>query len=396
MSDFTKEIEICTHFGEDPNSYFGAVTPPIAQTSLFVHPELEEFAQKHSLEREHYIYSRGNNPTVTILEKKLAALEGGESCKCFSSGMGAISATLFTLLKANDHILFINNIYGPALSYAQTLDKFGISHDVVFVNHTNEIAAHIKPNTRIIYVESPSTHNMDILDLPLVAQLAKKHDAISIIDNTWATPLFQKPLSFGIDIVIHSCTKYIGGHSDVIAGAVIAKHHLVDRIFEIGHQYSGAVLSPFNAWLLIRGLRTLPVRMMQHQASAQKIVHFLMEHPKIAKVNHPLALVGEKRQLADAQLKGVSSLLSFELADDPTQAESARYQRLKKFTNALHFFQIGVSWGGFESLVFVANNQHNHDALAQAHISLNLVRLYIGLEDPQTLIEDLSQALAAI
>ncbi|GBU10092.1 cystathionine gamma-synthase [Gammaproteobacteria bacterium] len=396
MTNFSKDIDICTHFAEDSSEYFGAVTPPIVQTSLFAHPEAQLFAQKLATEREHYIYSRGNNPTVRILEQKLAALEMGESCKCFGSGMGAISATLFTLLNAGDHILFINNIYGPALAYAETLKKFNISHDIIFIDETADIKTHIKDNTRIIYVESPSTHNMQVLDLKAVAKIAQAHKILSIIDNTWATPIFQKPLTLGIDIVIHSCSKYIGGHSDVIAGAVIAKHKIIDQIFEIGHQLNGAALSPFDAWLLIRGLRTLPVRMLQHQKSAKAIITFLKNHPKVAKVNHPFALDSYKED-ENQQLKGVSSLMSVELKINPNHNNNHNaFEQLTSFANALKLFQIGVSWGGFESLIIIPNNNHNQLALEKSHISLNLVRLYIGLEDSDMLIEDLTCAFTVI
>ncbi len=388
-----EDINICMHFAEDSREYFGAVTPPIVQTSLFAHPELSDFADKLRHEREHYIYSRGNNPTVNILEKKLAALEKGEACKCFASGMGAISATLHTLLKAGDHILFVNNVYGPALSYAKVLEKLNISHSVVFVNEASEIEAYLRDNTVLIYFESPSTHNMDILDLRHIAAIAKRHHILSVIDNTWATPLFQKPLTFGIDIVIHSCTKYIGGHSDVIAGAVISSHVWVDKIFEIGHQFNGAALSPFNAWLLIRGLRTLPIRMQQHHVSMLQIYDFLSQHPKVAKINHPLAYSANRQVLASQQLRGLSSLFSIELAIPLALDADAGYACLVKFCNALQYFQIGVSWGGFESLVIVPNNHHNGDALKALQLSPYLVRLYIGLEAPQCLIDDLRQAL---
>lgn len=384
---FEMDENICTHLGEDSKKYFGAVTPPIVQTTLFSYPSLEEFIPALSRERENYVYTRGVNPTVEVLEKKLAALECGEKCKCFASGMAAISSTLFTLLKAGNHILFLNNIYGPVLSYCNFIKKYGVEHDVLFSSDIDEIEKHIKPNTRLIYLESPSTTKMEILDLEKIAILAKRKGIITAIDNTWSTPLFQKPLTFGIDISIHSCTKYIGGHSDVVGGAVIGSHKLVDEIFEYGHQFNGGALSPFDAWLAIRGLRTLPIRMKQHQESAIKVIDFLKKHPKIEKINHPYVLEGEAKELAEKQMRGYSSLFSIELV-------TKDFEDIKIFVNSLSVFQIGVSWGGFESLVNASNNGMNKASLESQNISPSTVRLYIGLENAELLIEDINNALS--
>lgn len=248
---------ICQHFFEDNSKYYGAVTPPIIQTTLFTFHTYEEFMNASSHERENHLYTRGVNPTTEILEKKIAQLECGEQAKVFSSGMGAISATLFTLLSAGDHILLVNNIYGPAVSYSKILSKYQVEYTNIYVEEAYEIEQHIKENTKLIYFESPSTQLMYMLDVETIVKIAHKYNILTMTDNTWSTPLYQKPITYGVDIVVHSCTKYIGGHSDVMAGVVVSKKEIVDQIFEIGHQFQGAVIGPFESWLLIRGLRTL-------------------------------------------------------------------------------------------------------------------------------------------
>lgn len=380
------DAAICQHYFEDNIHYYGAVTPPIMQTTLFTFRTFDEFIKASNQERKNHLYGRGVNPTTEILERKLAKLEGGEQAKVFGSGMGAISATLFTLLKAGDHILLVNNVYGPATIYAKILKKFHVECTNVFVQEAAEIEKYVKTNTRIIYYESPSTQMMYMLDVEKIVEIARKNHALTITDNTWATPFYQKPLKHGVDIVIHSCTKYIGGHSDVMAGVVISRREIVDKIFEVGHQFQGAAAGPFEAWLLIRGLRSLEAR-LEHQArTTEKVVAMLKKHPAIRTVNHPLCFTGSQKELADKYLTGYTSLLSVEL-------KSEAFEDVSTVADACQVFQIGVSWGGFESLILPQNHGDNDEYLKEANIPGSLIRLYLGMEPAEDLIEDLEQAL---
>ncbi|MGL5595647.1 MAG: PLP-dependent transferase [Cetobacterium sp.] len=384
-----KDSTLCEHFFENNENYYGAVTPPIIQTTLFTFKTFENFIEASTNERENYLYTRGVNPTTEILEKKLAALEKGERAKVFGSGMAAISATLFSLLKSGDHVLLINNVYGPATNYTILLNKYGVESDNIFIAQAKDIEKYIKPNTKVIYYESPSTQLMEMLDIEIIASLGKKYNILTMTDNTWATPFYHKPLTFGIDISVHSCTKYIGGHSDVMGGVVISRNEIIDKIFEQGHQFQGAVIGPQESWLLIRGLRTLPARLEYQKNSTKQIVEFLSKHKNVKKINHPLCFQGQQKDLAEKYLTGFTSLLSFELISD-------KFEDICRVVNACKLFQIGVSWGGFESLILPQNNGKNNEYLEKYKIPKGLIRLYIGLEDPADLIEDLEKALNQI
>jgi cystathionine beta-lyase len=390
MTDmFSEEKSICSHFGDDYERFCGAVVPPIFENSLFIFEKYEDILESFKAERDHYLYTRGTNPTVEILEKKLAALEHGESCKCFSSGMAAISSALITFVKHGDHILFVNNIYGPALKYANYIKKFGIEHSVTLKTDIETIEKEVKDNTRVIYLESPATMTFKMLDLKAIADFAKSRGIVTIIDNTWATPIFQKPLDFGIDVSIHSCTKYIGGHSDVVAGAVISSREIMDQIFYNEYQLHGGNIGPFEAWLLMRGLRTLPLRMEKYQENGFKVAHFLEGHKNVKKVNYPVLESSPDYELGRKQLKGYSALMSFEL-------KSEDFEDVKKVINTCRIFKIGVSWGGHESLILSPNHGDNEEELRKAGISTGLIRISVGLEGIEDIIDDLNNALNAL
>ena len=377
---------ICCEVEKESVKKYHAMAPEIVQTSSFHFPTAEDFIACSDDEKNNYVYTRGTNPTTEILEKKLARLEGGEKCKVFSSGMGAIAATMFTLLEQGDHVIMANTIYGEALALIKYMEKFGIELTRIDVSSTDEIAQEIKENTKMIYFESPSSQKFELLDLEKIAAMAKNKQIYTVIDSTWASPLFQHPLSHGIDLVIHSCSKYIGGHSDIVAGAVIGSEVIVDSIFENGHQSLGATNSPFNSWLAIRGLRTLAVRMNhQHQAIIQVLDHLLKDH-RIAKIFHPYCGSEEQKDLADKYLTGYGSLFAIDLVDED-------FGKLKKFLNALEVVTIGVSWGGFESLALPAFKGNNLAALEKRGLSPAHVRLYVGLEEPMSIVEDIQQAL---
>jgi cystathionine beta-lyase len=384
--EFLEDSEICMHFGEEYGKYSGAVVPPIFENTIFIYDKIKDFNTAMDNSLENYIYTRGLNPTIEILEKKLAALEHGEKCKCFSSGMSAMTSALSAFLKQGDHILFINNIYDGVIGYAKYISKFGVSYTQTFDGRIKEIEKEIKENTRVIYIESPGTHTFRMLDLKSIADLAKSRGIVTIIDNTWATPIFQKPLDFGIDISTHSCSKYIGGHSDVVGGALISSNKIVNRIFDEEFTLQGGCLGPFEAWLLIRGLRTLPIRMNKIQESAIKFANFLSVHKAVEKVNYPALPSDPGYEIGKKQLKGYSGVMSFEI-------KSNKYEDIEKLIDACKVFKTGVSWGGFESLIYCPNRKGNIEELKEYNIPLKLIRISIGLENVDSLIDDLDNAL---
>lgn len=384
---------ICLRAGEQPGSDHGrdhgpdhgAVLPPIVQASLFRRTTMEQLHQ--SLSREHLdpVYSRGTNPTVAILEQTLAQLERGEACKCFASGMGAISATLFGLLKAGDHILFVNDIYGPTIELAQRLADFGVSHSRSFATDIAEIAADIRDETRMIYIESPGSNLFGLLPIAEIAALAKSRNIWTVIDNSVATPLLQKPLLLGVDLVVHSCSKYIGGHSDVIGGALIGSRELVERIFYKAYMLLGAVMAPFDSWLLLRGLLTLPTRIARHHHDGLAVARYLGDHPRIAHVYHP-ALSPDDAPLFAKQMRGHSGLFSIAINDADFAATVAIANRLRLFGKA-------VSWGGPESLVMTGHKRDPGNGHGLRNPT-SLLRLSIGFEGVENLIDDLAAALS--
>lgn len=380
------DINICSAINEEMEKDFYSISPIIAQTSNFSFKSYEDFLKACTDEKNSYMYTRGSNPTTKMLEEKLARLEKGERCKVFSSGMGAISATIFSLIKNGDHILVLNTVYGQALTFIKYLQKYGVSYSNIKVDEFTDIESFIKDNTKLIYMESPSSQHMELIDIEKITKIAKAKKILTVIDNTWATPIFQKPLEYGVDVVIHSCSKYIGGNSDVVAGAVISRDEIVQNIFEYGHQCLGATNAPFNSWLLIRSLRTLPMRMNYHSESVKKIIDFLNSDKRIRKVYHPYAGDNYQNKLAQKYLNGSGSLLAFELSNE-------NFENIKIFVNTLKCFKIGVSWGGHESLILPAFKGNNSETLLQRGISKSHIRIYIGLEATETLIEDLKNAL---
>jgi cystathionine beta-lyase/cystathionine gamma-synthase len=377
------DIRICTedHPAREPG--IEPMAAPIVQTSLFAFPDVDSFIAASKAENRNTVYTRGQNPTVDVLERKLAALERGEACKAFGSGMAAISAVIMGLLQSGDHILFVNHTYGPAIQLAKQLRRFGIEHSQTLDITPADVERAMKHNTKLVYVENPGTMMFHTLDLAAIGDVARKHGAVSCIDNSWASPLFQKPIEYGIDIVVHSATKYIGGHSDVVAGAVITTAERMEQIFYRAFLLLGGILHPFDAWLLLRGLRTLPVRMQQHEADAVRVAEFLRMRPEVSAVNHPAFMT------PSSSLLGCSGLFSFELKD-------AEFEQARQFVNALKRFRIGVSWGGIESLVIAANRGTNLHWLDAQKIPHGLIRLSIGLEGSDALIEDSGAALDSL
>ena len=390
---------ICAHLGENPADHHGAVVPPIYQTSLFTFPDCDARISNYAvgdaegaegragggLSLQHD-YSRVCNPTTDIVEAKVAALEGGEQARCFGSGMGAISAAILSCVKAGDHVVAPETVYGPTRLFLQSyLQRFNI--DVTFVEGTDvqHWADALRPNTTLLYLETPSSVLMKQQDLQAVVGLAHQHGASTICDNSWASPIFQNPLLLGVDLVAHSATKYLGGHSDVLAGVVVGSRERMRKITFDEGCLLGAVLDPFASWLLLRGLRTLPLRMQAHQTSARRIANALSEHPAVAQVYYPGLSSDPQSALTHKQLRGTSGLLSFALKE---QSKARAHQ----FVDGLRYFGIGCSWGGFESLALpfhvtpLAMGAPNGPGQW-------LIRLHIGLENVEDIWNDLESAL---
>jgi len=359
---------------------------PIVQTSLFSYPDFHALLAGLSSEHSHHVYTRGQNPTVEALERKLAALERGEACKCFASGMAAISAVMLGLLRAGDHVLFVNHIYGPTLQLAEHLRRFGVQHDVLLDLEVDAVDRALLPETRLVWIENPGTMLFRMLDVRGIAALARQRGILTCIDNSWSTPLLQKPILAGVDIVVHTCSKYIGGHSDVMAGAVISTAARMQEIFYRAFLLNGGVLGPHEAWLLLRGMRTLPARLRQHEADALRIAEFLNVHAAVRRVYHP-AFTAD-RALRDG-LHGWSGLFSFELVRDD-------FDSVARVIDGLEHFRIGVSWGGVESVVISPNRANNGAQLDAQRIPRGLIRLSVGLEGADVLMRDLDAALAHI
>lgn len=386
MNERTKIL----HHGDTPEKYFGAVNPPVVHASLFGYRTVEEFRAVNRDPFHQPVYHREYNPTVGVLEEKIAMLEHAEAGIAFSSGMGAITAPLLALLSHGDHLLVIDSVYGPTRQFCNdTLTRMGIQVEYFSAAESANLAPRLKDNTRLIYLESPGSLTFEIQDIEAVTRLARARGIYTIIDNSWATPLYQKPLDMGVDIVVHSGTKYIAGHSDLTLGLLACSEALFKKIKPTA-VLLGAVLSPDDAYLALRGLRTLPLRMAQHQESALKIARWLASRPEVREVLHPGLPTFPGYELAKRQMTGYSSLFSFRL--QPGTAEARR-----AFVDTLELFLIGYSWGGYESLMLPLDRAFagEPDWRARRGLDDDLFRTSIGLEDPDDLIADLERGLAA-
>ncbi len=386
---------LMVHDNDQYHDQFGAVVPPIYQNSLFTFSSWEAIEQAFEDKINNSIYSRGKNPTVAFVEQKIATLAGGEKSKLFASGMAAVSAGMLHFLSAGDHIITLKNIYGPSISLINDflIPKMNIEVSYVSGTDIDEIMSEIKPNTRLIYLESPSSVVFRLQNLQQIAAIAKQYNIATAIDNTWATPLFQKPLALGIDLEIHSCSKYLGGHSDIVSGVLIGCEKLIDAIHVREYELLGAKMAPAEASLLLRSLRTLDLRMDRHQQNALKIAEFLNSHPQIALVNYPGLASFPQSELAQQQMSGFSGLMSFRLKTD-------NLVKIKNFFNNLKLFQIGVSWGGHESLIYAPAisclKEQSPEQFKKMGISLGDMRISVGLENVDDLLLDLTQALKLI
>lgn len=388
MAD-NQDLLALTHLGETPERYMKSVTPPIFMNSLHVFDSVKDYFDVDIFSDDFY-YGRASNPTVTILEKKLAALEHGSRAVVFSAGMAACAAAILAVCKTGSHIICVRESYGPVQHLLNDFlkDKMEISVTYVEGKEVREFEEAIRPETDLIILESPTTLVFSVVDLEAVAKLAKAHGIKTYIDNTYCTPLFQKPLDMGIDIVMHTMTKYIGGHSDLIGGVLISKDEEFMRKIMVQRDWFGGVLGPMEAWLAIRGLRTLDVRLARHYETAMKVAEYLEKHPKVKRVfftglpSHP------QYELARKQQKGECGLMSLEIDGSAKDAET--------FVDHLKLFGRGCSWGGFESLAIAYTFNWSKEEQEFHGLNQSIVRIHCGLEGAENLIQDLEQALSYI
>ncbi|MFC3039903.1 methionine gamma-lyase [Virgibacillus xinjiangensis] len=391
MGDKTNRFETeVVHKGYDSKKMLGSLAVPLFQTSTYTFDTSEQGERRFSGEEEGYVYSRLGNPTVTVLEERIAALEKAERGLAFSSGMAAVSAVLVSLTKTGDHILCSQGLYGCTFGLLTMLkEKYKIQHDFSAMESKEQIRSQIRPETVAVYVETPINPTMKLIDLQMVAEVAGEYDIPVIVDNTFSSPYLQRPLELGCDVVVHSATKYIGGHGDVIAGLVAGKKEFLDHMAMTTQKDMGGILSPFDAWLLLRGLKTLPIRLDRHCDNAEKVFASLKHHPKIRHIYYPGDESHPYHRIKEKQMKRGGGLISFEIEGTKEDAQ--------QLLNHLEFIQIAVSLGDAETLI-----QHpatmTHAVVPEASrkemgISDQLLRLSVGLEHWEDIWEDLEQAL---
>jgi cystathionine beta-lyase/cystathionine gamma-synthase len=383
---------IINQLGEDRERYFGAVAPPIVQSSIFAFPSVDAMRAGFRDELGQHVYTRGNNPTVEMLRKKVAALEGAQDCLMFGSGAAAVSAGVIACVSGGDHVVCVARPYSWTRAVLKDLlGRFGVTSTFVDGTDVANFESALTEQTRLIVLESPNSMTFEQQDLAAVAALARSRAIRTLCDNSHATPLNQSPIALGIDLVAHSATKYLNGHSDVVAGALCGSTELIRAVFRGPYMTLGAILAPHDAWLMIRGLRTLPIRMQRIAATTSAVLAFLEAHPRVRRVYSPRASDNSQLGLTERQLQGASGLLTIELdAQDVVAVE--------RFCDGLTRFLMTVSWGGYESLAFPVCAVFPRDTPlhpAQGH-ALDLVRLSIGLEEPDVLIADLAAALARL
>jgi len=381
---------ILTELAEERENYFNAVSPPIMQTSNFTFKKVDDMRKGFADEMGGYLYSRGLNPTVEILRKKLAALDGAEDCLVFNSGAAAIFAGVLANVKSGDHIVSVRNPYTWAQKmFEVVLPRFGVTTTYVDGTDIKNFQKALQKNTTFIYLESPNSWDYALQDLKAVASLAKSRNIITMIDNSYCTPLYQRPIDFGIDLSMQTATKYISGHSDTLGGVLSGSHQMMKKIFDSEYLNIGSGIQPFNAWLLIRGLRTLPARLERIARTTNEVITFLKQHPKIDKIIFPFDASFPQHDLAIKQMRGACGLLTFTLKNGTCES-------ITKFCESLKHILMAVSWGGHESLVIPKCAGIDPGAFDAANIEHQYIRMYVGLEDATYLIADLNHALNGI
>lgn len=378
---------ILTHLGEDRSLGYDAVVPPIVQSGNFTYPTVAAMRAVVQQEFDRPLYTRGFNPTVAILRKKIAALEHAEDALVFSSGSAAIAAAVMSFTKAGDHIVCVHKPYSWTRKLlAELLVRFGVEHTFVDGTDAENYRRAVRPNTTFFILESPNSLTFELQDIAAVAAIAREQGIITLCDNSFNSPLFQNPLDLGIDLVAHSATKYLNGHSDVVAGTLAGSHAHMRQVMAREFMTLGAAPSPHDAWLLLRGLRTLELRVHRSADSADKVARFLEQHPRVKQVYWPGLESHPQHALAQRQMKRVAGLMSINL-DAPDEAA------VERFCDHLRTFLIAVSWGGYESLQWPVCALKGPSGY-YTDLPFTMVRLYVGLEDPDLLTADLEQALA--
>lgn len=381
---------ILNELGEERENYFNAVSPPIIQTSNFVFKKVDDFRKAFEDEYSTYIYSRGLNPTVKILSKKLAALDGAEDCLVFNSGASAIFAAVCANVKSGDHIVSVDKPYSWAQKlFNNILPRFNVTTTYVDGRDTDNFKNAILPHTKIIYLESPNSWSFYLQDLKAVVALAQSKNILTICDNSYCSPLFQQPIAYGIDMTLQSATKYINGHSDVVAGVLCGTTTMMKKIFNGEYMNAGIGATPLHAWLMIRGLRTIKIRLEKISLTTQKIVDYLKQHNKVESVIFPFDKDFPQYELARKQMQGACGLFSFSV-------KATTVDEIENFCEALQHILMAVSWGGYESLIIPGCASIRREEFDASNIHHRTLRMYAGLEEAQYLIEDLERGFAMI
>lgn len=388
-----QDLLALTHEGEDKEQYLHAVTPPVFLNSLHAFDTYEEYASIDPLAKGQFYYGRSANPTTHILESKLAALEHGARAAVFSSGMAAATAAIYATCRAGSHIICLRDVYHPVRRFLEgyAIPQLNITVTYLTGLDVAELEAAIRPETSLMILESPATFVFTVIDIAAITAVAKKHGVKTYIDNTYCTPLFQKPLDLGVDLVMHTLSKYIGGHSDLIGGVLVSKdEELMRRVIGEIREWHGGIIGPMEAWLAIRGLRTLDVRIRRHQETAMAVASYLERHPKIRKVYYTGLESHPQYDVIQRQQTGHTGLMSFVPDGDPEMSV--------KLINGLRLFGKGCSWGGFESLALTPLYKHAEEELRflQLEKERGLIRIHCGLEGAENLLADLEQALASL
>lgn len=394
MGEKYKHFETAAiHDGYDSKDHLGSLVTPIFQTSTFTFETAEQGERRFAGQEDGYIYSRLGNPTVKALEERIASLEGGEAGLAFASGMAAVSAVLVALTKAGDHLICSRGLYGCTYGLLQLMkDKYNISHDFCNMESADQINELIRAETACIYVETPINPTMKMIDLQMIAEVARKLGIPVVVDNTFSTPYLQRPLELGCDIVLHSATKYICGHGDVVAGLVVGKKEFISSVAMTTQKDIGGIISPFDAWLLLRGLKTLPLRMDRHSENAGKIFNQLKEHPMIDNVYYPGDCDHPDHHITQKQMRKGGGLISFEIKGSKQDAQ--------KLLNHLKLIKIAVSLGDAETLIqHPATMTHAivpEQSKRRMGITDQLIRLSVGLEAWEDIWDDLQQGLNSL
>jgi cystathionine gamma-synthase len=380
---------IAIHAGEDRLRYADSITTPIVQTSTYAFKDTKELEAYTKGGKERYEYGRYGNPTEKVAEHRLAALEGAEDCVVFSSGMSAIVTTILSLVRSGDHLVITDDAYKKTLEFCSGyIQRFGVGCSIVPFGDYDALQAAIQPNTRFIFSESPTNPYLNIFDLARLHEIARRHKVLTVIDSTFATPANQRPLEWGVDLVMHSCTKYLGGHNDILAGAVLGRKELVEDIRDL-HKAFGGVIDPHCCYLLLRGLKTFALRVRKQNESAMEVARFLEAHPRVRRVYYPGLESHRHHQIAKEQMSGFGGVVTFDV--------KGSLPVVKRFLDSLKLCYIAPSLGGVETLIthpgIVSYYNYSRQQRYALGITDSLVRLAVGVEDAEDIIADLDQAL---